>query len=434
MEFLKAESTAHYACVPSAKQRLNRNRRSRFCEVLGDGLTVRYTGEGKNSHDVGSIQSIYPLQIESSCAPVGYFELKVDESGDNGSIAIGLSTPEFSLMGQPGWEPKSYGFHSDDGNVFAGKGTGSTFVTPGKQGDIIGCGMLFRRRTVFFTRNGVMLAVPPIPSPIAESPCDLYPTVGLHSPGEVAIARFEPPFAFPVENIIQKEWEALIEVPRPFSHIGSPAECLKMVIFHLVEIGFVETASNLLSKVQMPHEMRAALDFVMSIKKAIRESISSGSLDDTAESFQMVASACSDAGQQTALRSAVYEIRRMVVLELCVAGKQKDALLYAREHLGGAPTEFLKEIMVRILQAKTPPDGRPCNTSAQRKLVSVHVCRMCRADFIISNAVMFANAFDVDSSGIAGVLSESFRALSSSLLDVEIVLQHSILLLRALHQ
>ena len=46
-------------------------------------------------------------------------------------------------------------------------------------GDIIGCGLLTERRELFFTKNGAHLGVA-----FSEISAILYPTVGLHSPGE----------------------------------------------------------------------------------------------------------------------------------------------------------------------------------------------------------------------------------------------------------
>lgn len=54
----------------------------------------------------------------------------------------------------PGWEPNSWGYHGDDGNVFASQNVGKTYGPPFGTGDVIGCGVNFRTGCAFYTKNG----------------------------------------------------------------------------------------------------------------------------------------------------------------------------------------------------------------------------------------------------------------------------------------
>jgi hypothetical protein len=72
-------------------------------------------------------------------------------------IGVGFSGPKVALSRIPGWEPDSFAYHGDDGQIFnnttSGKNYGPKFGTL----DVIGCGINFRTNTAFFTKNGHIL-------------------------------------------------------------------------------------------------------------------------------------------------------------------------------------------------------------------------------------------------------------------------------------
>ena len=75
-------------------------------------------------------------------------------------IGVGLSDKNAPLSRLPGWDKCSYGYHADDGKAFcgasnAGEDYGPMFTT----GDVIGCGLNFVDRTIFYTKNGINLGV-----------------------------------------------------------------------------------------------------------------------------------------------------------------------------------------------------------------------------------------------------------------------------------
>lgn len=93
-----------------------------------------------------------------------------------------------------GWRPTAYGYHSDDGSKWRhdklaaprSNGTmiqGERFGEPfgsGARLDVIGCGLDHARRSVFFTKNGVLQGT-------AFEDVDtagLLPTVSLHEKGD----------------------------------------------------------------------------------------------------------------------------------------------------------------------------------------------------------------------------------------------------------
>ena len=140
-----------------------------------------------------------------------YFEVTIVDGGSRGSIAIGLADGSFALNRQPGWEPNSYGYHGYDGRRYADSERGEHFAPRFGTGDVVGCGLLAARREVFFTKNGQHLGVA-----FAEiAPGRYYPTVGLHSPGEVVSLNFGgAPFTFDVDALAVIEGDASIPTPR----------------------------------------------------------------------------------------------------------------------------------------------------------------------------------------------------------------------------
>jgi hypothetical protein len=86
-----------------------------------------------------------------------YFEVTVLSVGQ-GDVGIGFADKRvFGVTdNMPGWVTHSYGYHGDDGKKYG------NHLTPGdlptfEEGDVIGCGIKFDTKTIFYTRNGSLL-------------------------------------------------------------------------------------------------------------------------------------------------------------------------------------------------------------------------------------------------------------------------------------
>ena len=169
----------------------------RFLSVSKDKLTVRYIGRGNHSQDVGAIRTEWPCPQRSL---VYYYEVHIADSGSRGAIAVGLADKAFCLNRQPGWEQNSYAYHGD-GRRYAETERGENYGPRFATGDIIGCGLLSERREVFFTKNGTHLGVA-----FTDVSAVVYPTVGLHSPGErVTLNLGGAPFAFDIDGLVRQQ-------------------------------------------------------------------------------------------------------------------------------------------------------------------------------------------------------------------------------------
>jgi hypothetical protein len=118
-------------------------------------------------------------------------------------VAIGLSTVSFRLQGKmPGWDFESYGYHSDDGSMFHGRGIPPRRGQPSYcPGDVVGCGLQYTSRKIFFTKNGQFLGYEfdKVGEDIVES--GLYPTVGVDTKCPIHVNFGERPFHFDFKNI-----------------------------------------------------------------------------------------------------------------------------------------------------------------------------------------------------------------------------------------
>jgi hypothetical protein len=72
-------------------------------------------------------------------------------------LGIGVCEDFSPLVGMPGWNMKSWGYHSDDGKLFSESDEGRIYGQTYQSGDVIGCGGDIKRKNLFFTKNGVHL-------------------------------------------------------------------------------------------------------------------------------------------------------------------------------------------------------------------------------------------------------------------------------------
>lgn len=138
------------------------------------------------------------------------------------TIGIGFSSKSVSLNRAPGWEPESWGFHGDDGHIFASQNVGKHYGEPFSSGDTIGCGVNFRTGSAFFTKNGKFLGTflglscSVLPDcNMLTCHCDLgpafkevkgklYPSVGMKRSGEHVRVNFgQTPFIFDIDTLMK---------------------------------------------------------------------------------------------------------------------------------------------------------------------------------------------------------------------------------------
>jgi hypothetical protein len=123
-------------------------------EIMGQGLEMRYTGANKNHDDAAVARADHPIP---KMAGLYYFEITVLSKQKEGLLSVGFCEQKVQLTRLPGWEPGSWAYHGDDGQIFCANQHGKAYAPKYATGDTVGCGINFRTGTAFFTRNGVHL-------------------------------------------------------------------------------------------------------------------------------------------------------------------------------------------------------------------------------------------------------------------------------------
>ncbi|CAL8100848.1 unnamed protein product [Orchesella dallaii] len=210
-----------------------------FIGLSQNNLRVHYKGSGKGHKDAASVRATYP--IPAACG-LYYFEVKIVSKGRDGYMGIGLSAYGVNMNRLPGWDKHSYGYHGDDGHSFCSSGTGQPYGPTFTTGDVIGCGVNLLDNTCFYTKNGHHLGIA-----FTDLPPNLYPTVGLQTPGEIVDANFgQQPFVFDIEDMM-KELRARTRLtieryPVPDTYRNWEGIMNKMVMSYLVHHGYCSTA------------------------------------------------------------------------------------------------------------------------------------------------------------------------------------------------
>ena len=146
----------------------------------GTTIECKQADEGEDNHSIIFTNKPIPKRVEKF-----YFELKVEDEGENGLIGIGLVNADAKHPNErmPGWDNGTVGYHGDDGGIFQNAGWSHTCESYSK-GDTVGC--MFERvlidgyqiQLVSFTKNGTKLT----PNRYLEDG-EYYPAIGMGSAG-----------------------------------------------------------------------------------------------------------------------------------------------------------------------------------------------------------------------------------------------------------
>ncbi|XXH03733.1 hypothetical protein Hte_010139 [Hypoxylon texense] len=232
-------------------------------EVLSDGREVKYAASRTSreaDHETCAIRADHPMPWQ---AGIYYFEVTLlsrSPRRDETTVCIGFSGKNVALTRPPGWEPDSWGYHGDDGDIYSGHKDGKAYegASFGPQ-DTVGCGVNFRTREAFFTKNGKNYK-----TAFRDLKGDLYPTVGMKKPGEHVRVNFgQEPFVFSIDTMVKREQARIrtaiseMSVERLVSPPMGETELIQQLVLQFLQHdGYVETARAFAEEI---HEEKKAL-------------------------------------------------------------------------------------------------------------------------------------------------------------------------------
>ena len=152
------------------------------------------------------------MQCSHSAKPfpsthVYYFEVMINSFNLNRpGIAIGLTDETFVLNKIPGSSRRSYGLRSD-GKLLHAISQGLDFSPKFEQNDVIGCGIAYISRKIFFTRNGELLGKP---FDMLES-YPIFASASISCPQDSVTFTFTGPFQFDLSGLISDEKTAILQ-------------------------------------------------------------------------------------------------------------------------------------------------------------------------------------------------------------------------------
>mmetsp|Transcript_28567 Transcript_28567/g.53740 ORF Transcript_28567/g.53740 Transcript_28567/m.53740 type:complete len:315 (-) Transcript_28567:167-1111(-) len=173
--------------------------------------------QGKIGEVSRSIRTSEPIKASYKDGLVSYYEVKIVEAPEDVSskkeekdsstkwseacISIGLATKNYPMNdSMPGWKPNSFGYHSDDGSTFGNCVRQASYGPTFGVGDVVGCGLDYETRTLFYTLNGKFLDVAATLDEKMLTEEDWYPTIGLDSHDGVECNFGGQPFVFDLQN------------------------------------------------------------------------------------------------------------------------------------------------------------------------------------------------------------------------------------------
>ncbi|SCM23043.1 conserved Plasmodium protein, unknown function [Plasmodium chabaudi adami] len=208
---------------------------SNFISVSKDKLTAMYSAWGKHA-DIACVQI-------NKCAlrdcSIYYFEVEILQCTNFSKIVIGMTSKNYTVNKNPGFEYNSFGYKSDDGKKII-DGKLDSYSSGYTKNDIIGCGINYFDNSAFFTKNGKYLGKICTINP----KYDYYGTVGLSTLGD-KIKFHMNNFIFDIYNLIHEENEKERKIIKSiYIQKDIYSDIIKA---HLIKCGYLNTYKSFIN-------------------------------------------------------------------------------------------------------------------------------------------------------------------------------------------
>ena len=206
-------------------------------------FTVKYTGKGISKIDYGIVQTEKEILNKR---PIFYYEANIIEDGKEADLLIGIGEKDITEKGiQLGLTTYSYGYHSK-GKSYNNKKQakyGETFA----KGDIIGCGVDFINKSIFYTKNGKFLDFAFKDINFELNKGYFYPSICMHTLNiEIKLNFGNEDFKFDInnyyENILIKKYNVLQSFNPKYDDMDY---LVKEYLFHE---GYMNTFKSMIKK------------------------------------------------------------------------------------------------------------------------------------------------------------------------------------------
>lgn len=295
---------------------------------------------GQNYSDL-SIQTALPL---FPLFNIGYFEVKVLDLRSRGVVAVGLACKEYPNTAQPGWKRISYGYHSDDGNLYhnSGQPIGSIKVNEKNEmfgmGDVVGCGFNLESKEVFYTKNGQYLGV----AFTGFNSEAIYPTVGIDQ-ASIKFILDEKDFIFNIQSMREDlKQNMLSKALHPQNDEVSVLDSCAVIQEYLIHEGYLETLNALYSQIKenwaaMGDNLHNNINMydtsMLKLRCQIRKHIANG---HTEKAFALLKPHMKNMEQKImkdSMNKLLLLLHSQIFVEKISCRKTLEAIDYAQEHL-----------------------------------------------------------------------------------------------------